>query len=95
MKRRMINIFVGIVLAIVLASQPETGTAGGTRVWELAGVDELSLGEFTGTVNSSLGHVAIGLMSKPIEMKNVGLVWCAQRQCVRRQDISRRRKQSS
>lgn len=54
-----------------------TVAAGGTRLWELAGFDELDKGEQRQTAISSRGEVALGLKATAIDMPEVGLVWSA------------------
>jgi len=58
-------------------SAPGPAPAGGTRIWELAGFEELDLGEPEQTSISSRGEVALGLKPRAIELDAVGLVWSA------------------
>jgi hypothetical protein len=58
---------------------PSAVLGGGTRIWELAGFDELDKGEPDGTRVSSLGEVGLGRNAKKLDLKDVGLVWSAVR----------------
>lgn len=51
--------------------------AGGTRIWELAGFDELNKGELRQTAVSNRGEVSLGLKATKVDLTEVGLVWSA------------------
>lgn len=63
--------------AAALAALPDPAGAAGTRIWELAGFDELDKGEARGTRISSRGEVTLGSRAVKIEVGEVGLVWSA------------------
>jgi len=60
---------------VSLAALP--AVAGGTRVWELAGFDELDKGELLQTAVGSRGEVSLGLKAAKVDLEEVGLVWSA------------------
>jgi hypothetical protein len=68
---------LAVLAAAVLA--PALAAAGGTRIWELAGFDELAKGELRQTAVSSRGEVALGLKASKVDLDEVGLVWSAVR----------------
>ena len=74
------NRFLPLCLALLLLL-PSTSHAGGSRIWELAGFEELQKGELNGTVLSSAGDVRIGLTAEKAELpeEGVGAVWSAAR----------------
>lgn len=51
--------------------------AGGEKIWELAGHDEFARGEQIQTLLSSRGQIGLGLATEKIDLKALGLVWCA------------------
>jgi hypothetical protein len=68
-----------IAAAIALASAPIAARAGVTRIWELAGFDELDKGEARDTRVSNRGEVTLGARAAEIDAGGLGLVWCAAR----------------
>jgi hypothetical protein len=64
--------------AALLASGPGS-RAGVTRIWEVAGFDELDKGEARDTRISNRGEVTLGSRAAKIEIGEVGLVWSAAR----------------
>jgi sugar lactone lactonase YvrE len=65
------------LFAAALAALPAPARAAGTRVWELAGFDELDKGEARDTRISSRGEVTLGSRAVKVEIGEVGLVWSA------------------
>lgn len=63
------------VLSFSLTAVPSPSMGGGTRIWELAGFEELSKGELDGTNISSAGEVRLGYRAHRLDLENVGLVW--------------------
>lgn len=61
--------------ALTLSAVSATGSAAGTRIWELAGFEEFDKGEPDGTAISSEGRVGLGLVARPMELEGIGLVW--------------------
>ena len=53
--------------------------AGGTRIWEMAGFEELEKGVLDGTTLSSRGEISVGLGSTKIDMDEVGVVYSSVR----------------
>jgi len=51
--------------------------AGGTRVWELAGAEELERGETRETAVTDAGEVRLGLRARRLPVEDAGLVWSA------------------
>jgi hypothetical protein len=74
---------LGIVLRIALAAAACIALfavavgAGGTRIWELAGFDELDKGELRQTAVGSRGEISLGLKATAVDLTEVGLVWSA------------------
>lgn len=72
---RTLRLFGWVLAALWLA--PSGAHAGGTRIWELTGFEELDKGEIENTTVSSLGEVTVGLRPKRLDLPEVGLVWSA------------------
>ena len=67
-------------VAALMLLCPSIAAASGTRLWELAGFEELQKGELKGTVLSSVGEVQLGLTAEKGELpEGVGAVWSAAR----------------
>ena len=67
-------------LAALMLLYPSVAAASGTRLWELAGFEELLKGELKGTVLSSVGDVQLGLTADKGELpEGIGAVWSAAR----------------
>jgi hypothetical protein len=56
---------------------PAIALAGGTRIWEVAGADELGKGEPRETAVSDSGEVALGARARRLEVADTALVWSA------------------
>jgi hypothetical protein len=67
----------GLVALLLMAQAPQPAAAGGTRIWELAGFDELDKGELQQTTVSSRGEVTLGQKATKADLTEVGLVWSA------------------
>ena len=67
----------GIALAVAILTLPLAVQAGGTRVWELAGAEELEMGKTDETAVTSRGEVVLGSAARPVDLEDVGLVWSA------------------
>ncbi len=76
MKQRYSMAVVALVLA-ALGLWSASSQARGTRIWELAGFDELDKGEVIGTRVSSRGEVALGFQANKLGLSEIGLVWSA------------------
>jgi hypothetical protein len=64
-----------ITLFLIL---PHTLVAGGTRIWEMAGFEELEKGVLEGTALSSRGELSLGLDKAKLDMPGeVAVIWCA------------------
>jgi hypothetical protein len=64
-----------LVAALLLC--PGAALAGGTRIWELAGADELGKGEARETAVTDAGEVVLGLRARPLALEDTALVWSA------------------
>ena len=72
---RLLLLYILSILTV-----PNLSRAGGTRIWEMAGFEELEMGELEGTTLSSRGEVSIGLASVKLDTgDNLGAVWSATR----------------
>ena len=76
---RSINARLAAVAALAAAAAPLAAGAGVTRVWELAGFDELDKGEARDTRISDRGEVTLGSKAVALDVGDAGLVWCAAR----------------
>ncbi len=76
--RYLSRLLVAISVFLSLTVPLET-FGGGTRMWELAGFEELDKGELDGTQVSSLGEVCLGKREKKLGLDGIGLVWSAVR----------------
>ncbi|MCP4199759.1 MAG: hypothetical protein GY762_21650 [Proteobacteria bacterium] len=65
------------VFLIAVVFLPSWARAGGTRIWEVAGFEELDKGKLDGTQVSSRGEVRLGHRAKKLGLEDVGLVWSA------------------
>ncbi len=63
--------------AAVLLMIPAAAPAGGTRVWELAGAEELGKGEPRETAITDAGEVVLGERARQLALEDAGLVWSA------------------
>jgi len=68
-----------ISAAAAIAALPGPARAAGTRIWELAGFDELDKGEARDTRSSNRGEVTLGSRAVKAEIGEIGLVWSAAR----------------
>lgn len=66
-------------LAAASIAAPTASRAGVTRIWELAGFEELDKGEARDTRISSRGEVTLGARAAELGAGEVGLVWSAAR----------------
>jgi hypothetical protein len=67
----------GAPAAAVCLLCPLAAFAGGTRIWELAGAEELGRGEPRETAVSDAGEVALGVRARQLAVEDTGLVWSA------------------
>jgi hypothetical protein len=79
MTHRFTRTLVLMSAAAALAAHPGPARAAGTRIWELAGFDELDKGEARDTRISNRGEVSLGSRAVEVEIGEVGLVWSAAR----------------
>ncbi|MFO8074309.1 MAG: hypothetical protein R6V85_20800 [Polyangia bacterium] len=75
---------VAAALGIALTAVPFVAAAGGTRLWEIAGQEELEKGSAVRTAISSSGEVSLGLAATRLDLEGVGMVWS----CLRGEDGS-------
>jgi hypothetical protein len=71
-------------LGIALSAAPFEAAAGGTRLWEIAGQEELEKGSAVRTSISSRGEISLGLAATRLDLEDVGMVWS----CLRGEDGS-------
>ncbi|HUT77190.1 MAG TPA: hypothetical protein VM285_05865 [Polyangia bacterium] len=67
----------GALAAAAFLLCPMVALAGGTRIWELAGAEELGKGEPRETAVSDAGEVALGDRARQLDVADTGLVWSA------------------
>ncbi|MBN2342184.1 MAG: hypothetical protein JXX29_16045 [Deltaproteobacteria bacterium] len=77
LQRLMSLSLMGVFLSILLCAYPRIVSAGGEKIWELAGHDELARGELVQTLLSSRGEITKGFHQEKIDLDAVGMVWCA------------------
>ena len=73
---RRLNLTIALTFTLLISTRV---LAGGTRIWEMAGFNELEKGELEGTTLSNRGVVTVGLDTTKLDMDEVGAVWTSQK----------------
>ncbi|MBN2802420.1 MAG: hypothetical protein JXR91_04955, partial [Deltaproteobacteria bacterium] len=63
------------IVAAILFLVSLNAAAGTDRVWELAGFNELQLGELKGTVLTDRGEIKSGQKIETVDLEPVAVVW--------------------
>lgn len=68
-----------LVLLVIaaIAIVPARGFSGDSQIWQLAGQEELALGETDGTRVTGDGEVELGRRARKQDLDGIGLLWCA------------------